>query len=58
MKNRKGRGGGVIRSNRRMFKEEGGRGPGMKTSLKQLGHFRDVLCGKGFRGHTVFHTSS
>lgn len=25
----------------------------MKTSLKQLGRFSDVLCGKGFRGHVV-----
>lgn len=25
----------------------------MKTSLKQLGHFSEVLCGKGFWGHVV-----
>lgn len=35
----------------------------MKTSLKQLGHFGEVLCGKGFWGHVVWngmrvHTSS
>lgn len=25
----------------------------MKTSLKQLGHLSEVLCGKGFWGHVV-----
>ena len=30
-----------------------GRRQGMKTSLKQLGHFSDVLCLKGFWGHIV-----
>lgn len=26
---------------------------GMKTSLKKLGHFSEVFCGKGFWGHVV-----
>lgn len=25
----------------------------MKTSLEKLGHFTEVFCGKGFRGHVV-----